>query len=634
MKQFVSIIFLLLNALLLKAGDGEYAVFKIDTALLRKANAVKRFEEIRFEVTDLDKARYYHKYAITILNEKGDRFANMVEYYDKLQSIVSIDGKLYDAYGQKIKSLKNSDVLDKSGTGANELADDNRLKVHNFYHKTYPYTVEYEIELKFNQTMFYPRWDPVDNEHISVVYSSMIVKLPESFGFRYKNFNIDKPETADEKGLKVYKWELKNFRAVELEYKCPDWPELVPFVYTAPELFQIEGYKGNMANWQDYGKFVAALKQDRDQLPDNIKQAVHAMTDGLTDPKQKIEKLYSFMQENTRYISIQLGIGGWQPFSATYVAQKKYGDCKALTNYMYSLLKEVGIRSNYTIIKAGRGGHFFVPDFPCSQFNHVILSVPLQKDTVWLECTSQSMSAGYLSDFTDDRYALMIDENGGKLTRTPKYDLNNNVQLRKINAAIDQNGLASIAVDGYYQALQQEELHGMIKYLSNDKVKEHLNEAFNLPNYELVSYDYKEIKGSQPVIKENLKLSAGNYATISGKRLFVMPNILSKSSKKLTTDETRKYDYVEDLEYRDIDTVEIKIPAGYKPESLPKDILIQNKYGKYAATVKVQDDKIIYYRIMEQYSGRFAATEYGDIVKFFEQVYKADRNKLVFVKQE
>lgn len=634
MKSFLSTFILLLSALLLKASDGDYAVGKIDTALLKKANAVKRYEDIQFEVIALDRARYYHKYAITILNEKGDHFANMVEHYDKLQSVVSIEGKLYDAFGQKIKTLKSSDLKDVSASGDNNLADDNRMKFHSFYHRVYPYTIEYEVELKCNHTMSYPEWNPVDNEYISVAYSSMTVKLPESLGLRYKNFNIDIPKISAEKTLKVYKWELKNYQAIELEFKSPNWPDLVPFVYIAPVQFQIEGYEGDMSTWKEYGKFVYALKQGKDQLPDNIKQTVHTLTDGLTDPKQKIEKLYSFMQENTRYISIQLGIGGWQPFDATYVAQKKYGDCKALSNYMYSLLKEAGIKSNYTKITAGREGHFFVPDFPCSQFNHIILCVPLKSDTIWLECTDQNISAGYLGDFTDDRYALLVDEDGGKLVRTPKYDLNKNLQVRKINAEIDPSGLAAINVDGFYQALEQEHLHGMIKYLSNDKVKEHLNEVFNLPNYELGSYDYKEIKGRIPIIKETLKLRAANYATVSGKRLFITPNILSRSSRKLTTDETRKYDIVEEEEYRDVDSVEIKIPAGYKPESIAKDVLLQTKYGKYSTSVKIQDDKIIYYRLMEQYSGRFPAAEYNEFVKFYDQIYKADRNKLVFVKQE
>lgn len=634
MKTCLSTIILLIASLYLKAGDGDYSVLKIDSALRKKANAVKRFEDIRFEVIDLDKARYYHKYVITVLNEKGDHFASLVERYDKLKSIVSIEGKLYDAFGQKIKTLKNSDIQDRSASGDNDLASDDRFKVHSFYQKSYPYTVEYEVEFKYNNTMFYPSWAPINSENLSVEYSSITVVMPEKIDFRYKCFNLGEPVSSIEKSNKLYKWELKKISALEGEYKAPNMLEIIPFVYLAPVQFQIEGYKGNMATWQDYGKFVWALKQGRDQLPDNIKQAVHSITDGLSNPKEKIEKLYSFMQENTRYISIQLGIGGWQPFDAAYVAQKKYGDCKALTNYMFSLLKEIGIKSNYAVVKSGEGNHFFVPEFPSSQFDHVILCVPLQKDTMWLECTSQTMAPGYLGDFTDDRYALLIDEDGGKLVRTPKYHLNENLQVRKINTEIDATGLATIAVDGFYEALQQDHLHGMIKSLSKDKVKEYLNDLFNLPNYELVSYDYKEIKSPLPVIKENLKLSAGNYATVSGKRLFVVPNILSRSTRKLSPDENRKYDLVENTEFRDIDTVEIKIPAGYKPESLPKDVLLQTKFGKYSATVKVQDDKITYYRLMEQYSGRFPAAGYNEFVKFYEQIYKADRNKLVFVKQE
>ena len=86
--------------------------------------------------------------------------------------------------------------------------------------------------------------------------------------------------------------------------------------------------------------------------------------------------------------------------------------------------------------------------------------------------------------------------------------------------------------------------------------------------------------------------------------------------------------------YRDIDSVEIKIPNGYKPESVPKDISLETKFGKYRSSVKVLDDTIIYYRFMEQYSGRFSAKKFNELVKFYEQVYKSDREKLVLVKSE
>src|SRR5262249_18052472 len=162
-------------------------------------------------------------------------------------------------------------------------------------------------------------------------------------------------------------WEVKGIAAVEDESSSPDWTELTPVVCLGPVQFEIQDYKGIMNTWQDFGKFVYALKNARDQLPDNIKQEVHRLTDGVTDTREKIAKLYKFMQDNTHYISIQLGIGGWQPFDATYVSTKKYGDCKALSNYMYSLLKEAGISSNYTLVKAGESEHFFVSDFPSLQ---------------------------------------------------------------------------------------------------------------------------------------------------------------------------------------------------------------------------------------------------------------------------
>lgn len=634
MKKIAVLLALALNFFQCYAGDIDYAISKIPAELLLKANVVKRYEDFRFEVLSIDKARYYRRIAYTVLNEKGDKFARCVEGYDKLQSVESIEGRLFDASGKKIKSLKQSDIKDMSGSDEGSLADDNRLKYHNFFYKVYPYTVEYEVELKFNYTMFYPNWVPLEGDNISMEYGKLTVVLPQGIDFRYKAFNIsEKPVITNQKSSKVYTWELKNIAAMEDEYASPEWPEIAPVICLAPVQFEVQGYVGNMSSWQDYGKFVYALKAGRDQLPDNIKEKVHSLTDGETDPKNKISILYDFLQKNSRYISVQLGIGGWQPFDAKYVATNKYGDCKALTNYMYSLLKEAGIKSNYTLVKAGEDNNSFMTDFPSSQFNHVILSIPMQKDTMWLECTNQTLPAGYLGGFTSDRNALMIDENGGTLIMTPRYGINDNLQIRKIKANIDQEGKLTTDVVTLYKARQEDDVHGLINSLAKDKVMEYLKEEIDLPNYDVLSFDYKEISSELPSITERLKITANDYAQISGKRLFVSPNILSKSTAKVPADETRKYDINFSYAYTDIDSVEINIPPGYTAESLPKDTRLETQFGTYTASVNVNGDKIMYYRNMQRFSGRFPAKDYTEMFEFYNKIYKADRSMLVFVKK-
>ena len=109
---------------------------------------------------------------------------------------------------------------------------------------------------------------------------------------------------------------------------------------------------------------------------------------------------------------------------------------------------------------------------------------------------------------------------------------------------------------------------------------------------------------------------------------------MTRNYRKLPPDAERKYDLQLGFEYIDIDTVEIELPKGYKTESMPKDVVVESKFGKYAASVKLKDDKLFYFRRIEHYSGRYPAKDYAELVTFYDAIYKADRNKLVLVKNE
>lgn len=636
MRKLISIPLVFLVALSTAyAGDGEYSVLKISPVLLKNANAVLRLEEMRFEIVSTKQTVLKNHYVITVLNENGDDWAEFSEYYDKFREIESVEGVLYDGSGKQLKRIKKKDLEDLSGSSGSNLADDNRIKRHNFYYKVYPYTVEYTVEITNKGTLFFPQWSPQGTEKLSVESSVMSVVCPSDYQFRYKAFKYNgEPVTSQEKNSKIVTWTAKNMPAIVREPYSPLWHELTTVVIFGPTDFQMEDYKGNMVNWQDFGKFVYALKQGREQLPANIKQVVHQLADGINDPAEKVKKLYQYLQSNTRYVSIQLGIGGWQPFEASYVANKRYGDCKALTNYMYSILKEVGINSYYTLVRAGKYANYITDDFPSQQFNHVILCVPMQKDTMWLECTSQTMPAGYLGDFTSDRYALLVDENGGKLVRTPKYSITDNLQSRSVKAQLEVDGTLRVKSLTVYSGLQQDDIHGLINQLSRDKVKEYLHEQLDFATYDINQFEYKEEKRSLPAINESLDITVSNYANITGKRLFIVPNVMTRSYRKISQDTARKYDIQLGIEYKDVDSVEIELPAGYEPEAMPQDVLVTSKFGKYNCSVKLKGNKLYYYRSIESYSGRFPAKEYNDLAKFYETVYKADRNKVVLVKNE
>lgn len=632
-KLFLLVVILLPLGLLAQ----QYNVLLIPDSLKKNADVVVRYDEEIMEIKSPAKASVTKKRVYTILNEAGKRYAGSYCAYDKFESINSVSATLFDAMGKELKHVKKKDMQDVSGDDEMSLMVDTRYKINNFYYRNYPYSVAYEEDKDLEGLLFFDDWRPVKSSSFAVQHSKYVIIAPKDYEVRYKAYNFPAPPVITESGnKKTYTWEIKNLPAITLESSCPSLTELVPNVMFAPSDFEAEGYKGNMSTWLNYGKFVNLLYNKRDVLPDNIKATVHQLTDNLKTPREKVYVLYDYLQKNTHYISIQLGIGGWQPFDATYVATKRYGDCKALSNYMVALLKEAGVKANCVTIYGGDAeDRPLLEDFSSfGQFNHVVSCVPMGKDTIWLECTSQTQSPGYMGSSTGDRKAILIDEDGGHVVSTPRYSINDNVQVRLVNASINAEGNLDAQVNTRFTGVQQEQAHGLLYGASKEQREKYLNRALNLPTYQVDKSNYEEERGSLPAMKEYLHVTSPAYASVSGKRLFIAPNLFNKTGLRYSPDSVRKYDIVCTQAFRDVDSITIQVPAGYIAEATPASAAIDSRFGKYHTSFKLDGDKILYSRVYEKNKSRFPASDYAELVKFQEQVYKADRSKIVLVKKE
>ena len=613
----------------------NYPTASIPDSLRKGARAAIREAETILEIKSPGKAILKERRVFTILNSNGDNFGGYVSQYDKFTDISSISGTLYDSLGKNLKKVKRKDMEDRGYDDGYSLATDARYLEHNFYYQMYPYTVDYQEEDELNGIRGFGGWLPLIASGVSTQHSKYTIIAPKDYLLRWMLINGAPPPVITESGdKKIYTWEVQNLPARHSESSGPRWREMVPYVLLGPSEFEAQGFKGNMSTWSGYGKFIEQLRVGRDVLPEEVRRQVHALTDTISDRRRKVYALYRYLQQNTHYISIQLGIGGWQPFSAEYVATKKYGDCKALSNYMVALLKEAGITGKYVEIASGDDAVPMIENFPCSQFDHVISCVPLDKDTIWLECTSQTTSPGYMGTFTGNRQAVLIDEDGGHVVRTPSYSATDNMRCRIVRAQVSPEGTLDADVNTDYRCEQQEYPHHLMVDLTGEEREKSLNDRFYLATYKVEKSQFEEIQGPRPAVKENLHVVASNYAGISGRRLFINPNVFDRSRTRLPADSVRKYDFITDEAYTDIDSVLIAVPGGYQPEAMPKDVAIDGHFGRYRSSVRFEGDKLVYYRYLQQTVDRFPPAEYASLVKFYEQLYQSDNQRVVLIRKE
>ena len=321
------------------------------------------------------------------------------------------------------------------------------------------------------------------------------------------------------------------------------------------------------------------------------------------------------MQGKTRYINISLGIGGWKPFDASVVDKLGYGDCKALTNYMKTILDTMGIRSYFAFVLAGQDESDIDTSFPSSQFNHVFICVPLKTDTIWLECTNQKNPFGFVGSFTANRHALIVTPEGGKLVQTPNLSAEDNLQMRKAEVTVDEEGNGTAVVTTKYTGFQYDDRIPYFFANADDQKKE-LLEDIDIPSFKIDKWNYTRDEGNFPCITENLQLQLENYTATSGKRIFLTLNLMNKSDNIPASLKSRKTNVLFHWSYIDTDTIIYNLPENLKVEFLPEMKEIKSEFGIYTAIVKVEGNKLIYIRSFKHNNGQYPASKYNNYINF------------------
>ena len=633
-KSFVFIFAFLLFQLNI-AQDSAYQSLLLKESLTQHANSSIRHYSTQITIESTDKMLIEHKQIITVFNKYGDKDTDAFLHYDDNIKVKDLEAIVYDKYGNEIKTFKKRDFRDYSAVDGGTLYSDSRVYALDYTPINYPYTVEFIYTIKNSNTAFIRPWRPVRNYYQSIEFSEFIITNETDTQLRHKTYNLDffKGINIHDSGNRI-SCKANNLPAIKREDYSPSLNSFLPKVNFALSEFSLEGVSGRATNWQEMGKWqYDKLIKGRDEVPEKTKQVILTLTQDIDDPLEKVKIVYKYVQDNTRYISVQVGIGGWQPIDAETVDNVKYGDCKGLTNYTKSLLKVAGVDANYSVVFAGSEKRDIDEDFASMQGNHVILNVPLEDRDLWLECTSQDIPFGFLGSFTDDRKVLVINETGGQIKTTNSYYAKDNRQQIKADIKLSNTGALEADFSILSEGTQFYRKYRLMGMPDNDINKFYKSYYSHLKGLEIESYKF--IDDDENVeFTENIKLNAQNYCSKFGNRFMFKPNVLNQSISIPDKYENRLTPFNISRGYFDEDQLTFSLPKDMQVESMPKPIEIKTKYGDYSAKVtQAEDGKIVYERSMLLKQGKFSKNDYKEFRNFMKAVNKADNSKIILIKK-
>ncbi|MES2545850.1 MAG: DUF3857 domain-containing protein [Bacteroidota bacterium] len=635
MKYNLSLLLLLFVCNFSIAQKLDYALITVPEEIKGNTNSVVLNEEIEVEILSRNSYTIKKTKAIRVYNEIGTRNIDAIEYYDKSNSIVFLEAKIFNAFGKQIKYIKRSDFKDQSVADGFSILTDNRMLFIDYTPTEYPFTIVYQSEVKNSNTAFLPSWAPISHNYESVLKSSFTINYPEKLGFKFKETNLEKyPSITKVQSQGKLGFTAMNLTSVIMEEYTPSFADFLPIVKFGLERFSLEGVEGEAKNWKDFGSWMyEKLLAGTDELPIETQEKIKTLVGKETEPIKKAKIIYKYVQGKTRYVSVQLGIGGWKPMQAKDVDRLGYGDCKALSNYTRALLKVVNVSSYYTIINAGSTKKNIDKDFVSMQGNHAVLAVQNKDELYFLECTSQTKAFGFEGDFTDDRLALVVKPEGGEIIKTNDYNEKSSSQYTKASYSIDNEGTLTGTVFIKTKGIQYDN-RSFLENETPEKRNEHYKAYFKtIPNLKLekiVCNNNKEVLE----FTENLNLKANNYGNVSGSSLMFPVNAFNQLSSIPQRYRTRNNSFEIDRGFYDEDEFEISLPENFIIDAKPENYILKDKFGEYKMEIIVINaHKLLYKRSILINKGLFDKSEYDNFRKFRELIAKADNSKIVITKK-
>ena len=560
------------------------------------------------------------------INENTEDLTHLYIPYTRFDKLIDFNCEIKDTNGNIIKEFELEDLKDYSTSSVREEFTDLRINFIDLHCNSYPNLIEYKIKWEKTNLLNWPKWFPYSNKFYTD-YSSFKIIIPLDYHLRFYDRKLNMvPEKSRFNDNLIYFWEKKDLSKLEPEFMSTNQ---FPAILTAPGKFEIDGIEGDLSSWKSFGSWYNKLLLGRQIVSEEDKIEIKKILAKSESQIEIINNVFNYVQDKTRYVSIQLGIGGWRPFTAEEVGSTGWGDCKGLANYTVSLLKFAGVDSYVALAKRKYIHEDIIVDFPSNQFNHMIVYIPLNESDLWLETTDNTISTGHVGSDNDDRHALVIFPAGGKLKKVKDYFRSKNYSSKKINIDINQKGKSFVDILETRTGNLQDSFRRRVINKNNSEISNFLTKYYSLKKMEKFKAEY-ERKNCE--LRLNCKGEIKKLTKKSGKRIFIN---LNKIVKKIPLPDLKK-ERINSVCFPTLfsnkEDITINFPENYKLESVILDREVDNSCFSFSIIVLSENNKLVIRKNFELKQKTIEVAEYEKIKDSFDIINSVIDQSIVLVK--
>ncbi len=355
---------------------------------------------------------YERHRVIRILNNAGFTYANISIPYGSNSIVENIRARTIDEDGS-IRVLKDDNIYDVNLYPNFMFYSDQRAKIFTMPAITKNCILEYRYNVLIPGKTIVSSWS--FQENIPTLHSSFKLVVPSTWELNYKtNGMVLEPEIIEApNGFKsTYTWKTGMVPSVNSEFGMPPQREVSAWLNIAPP---------GIKTWKDVGDWYYGLTEPRMNADKAIIDKVNEIVREKKTDEEKLKAIYAWVRSRIRYISVAIGIGGFQPHEAADIFQKSYGDCKDMSALLCTMADAAGIETKQVLISTRQNG---IPDTSVASpyhFNHVIVYAPSTGvNGIWMDATEKGVPFGALPWYDQGLPALVVDAEGKSfMTVTP-----------------------------------------------------------------------------------------------------------------------------------------------------------------------------------------------------------------------